>query len=721
MAFDEIVDDNERERKKLFEEIRKRAEDAELARIEAEELRVDTINSDIANLPSERPRTTVQPSHIFSTDIQPQLPESVAPEDVKPKRHVDELLEAANRLYQNEQYLQALSLLDEICELRPDHSAAQALRSDVERARALADRLKEDELRASERDLQQETAEAVHQVRHNAEVVTRGVEIQQSSIEDLLVETSHPDSESSLSHKPRWPIRQRIVKAAVVLLMIFGITTGYVLYQNFKTTLLGQKTTVLVFPARSSTHEQWERDGLTMELVSQLSQIPTVHVFSSNTSFSVGNSENSTPKSLEASYVVDWSLEKNGDESVFSYALIDVASSRRVLECSSSISSNNLSAFSQNFIQKMTEFLSVTLNAGNSTRQVNSQAYRMYLRSLSLLRSPYIDLDSVRNVLTESAQRDPEFPSAEVALGWVSVLQHEAVVDTSLRQIEEANRHLQRALSLGAKSADVFRLWGCIEYHRNNFKSAVERLEQSRDLAPSDAATEERLAMAYLRSQRIDDAVSAAAQQVESDPLNERSRELLGMMYLMQGNSAVAAEEFERLRASNPTDMYSNLYLASLVATNRHERALDMLRTHVMNVPSDYVALYDLGRMYQLAGKSKADWQVTLQLAMKIIEDTLRTNPSHARAYTYRGLAQTRLGEFAAGVKSVKRAIALSPVDPVVLQNAARVFALQRNRVDEAVEFAKQSSRLQFSLTALLDLDLASIRGDQRFQTIFSE
>ncbi len=720
MALDGILDDNELERKKLFEEIRKRAEDAELARIEAEELRVDTISSSVANTPSERLRATPQPSHVFSTAIQPQLPESVVPEDVKPKRHVDDLLEAANRLYQNEQYLQALSLLDEISESRPDHPGAHALRSDVERAKTLADRLKEDELRAGRSDIQQETAEAMHQVRHPSEVVTRGVEIQQDSIE-VLVETSHPDSESSFSHKPQRPVRQRMAKAAAVLLTIFGITTGYVLFQNFKTTLLGQRTTVLVLPARSSTHEQWERDGLTMELVSLLSQIPTIHVFSANTSFSVGNSENSTAKSLEASYVLNWSLEKNGDESVVSYVLIDAAASRRVLECSSSISGNNLSTFSQNFIQKMTEFLSVKLKVGESTHRVDGQAYRMYLRGLSLLRSPYVDLDSVRNILTGATQRDPEFLSAEVALGWVSVLQHEAVVDTSLHQIEEANRHLQRALSLGAKSADVFRLWGCIEYHRNNFKRAVERLEQSRDLAPSDAATEERLALAYLRSLRIDDAVSMAAQLVESDPLNEKSREALGMMYMMQGNSAAAVEEFGRMRASNSADMYSNQYLASLVATNRHERALDILRTHVMNVPSDYVALYDLGRMYQLAGKSKADWQVTLQLATKIIEDTLRTNPNHARAYTYRGLAQTRLGEFEAGVKSVKRAIALSPADPVVLQNAARVFALQRNRIGEAVAFAKQSSRLQFSLTALLDLDLASIRGDQRFQTIFSE
>ena len=183
MAFNDILNDNELERKKLFEEIRKRAEEAELARIEAEEFRLNSFDTESANTPSEELRPTVQPGHIFPADLQQQLLEVVI-EGVKPKRPVEELLEAAHRLYQNEQYIQALSLLDEICDERPDHSAANALRLDVEKAKALADRMKEDELRAREQDLQQAMAEDVPQVRHPAEVMAGDDEIQHNSLAD---------------------------------------------------------------------------------------------------------------------------------------------------------------------------------------------------------------------------------------------------------------------------------------------------------------------------------------------------------------------------------------------------------------------------------------------------------------------------------------------------------------------------------------------------------
>ena len=63
------------------------------------------------------------------------------------KRKIGELLEQANTLYQQEKYEPALERIAGLLELEPGHTEALDLKEQVERAKHLADELKEEEER----------------------------------------------------------------------------------------------------------------------------------------------------------------------------------------------------------------------------------------------------------------------------------------------------------------------------------------------------------------------------------------------------------------------------------------------------------------------------------------------------------------------------------------------------------------------------------------------
>ncbi|MBI5472540.1 MAG: tetratricopeptide repeat protein [Ignavibacteriae bacterium] len=713
MAFDSKLSDYELERDKLFEEIRKRAEVAELARIEAEELRLNLPDLNPVPAPTELPPLSQPASHIFALEPEPEKPAR----ELKTAREIEERIESANRYYQNEQYVKALDVLDEILESRPDHTVARALRAEVERAKALSDRMLADELRSREGDQAKSLIEMP--MPELSSPRTRDI-----GREDVLQEVPTPVASESETPQPMsrndWKLRLR--RAALGVLALFGVITGFVLYRNFYELFPGEATTVLILPARSVTLDRTQIEGLTIELIQQLSHIQALRVFAPTTALGLTHPGISSARTLDAKYMLEWSAEKSDAQSTFSYKLVDVATSRSVLENSNTVSHAEFSSFSREIVRKSREFFSVNSNSPESdlsSHNVQHEAYDLYLRSLSLLKSPNANLDSARACLLKSIALDPEFSSAEVALGLTSILQCERSSTNSQNLIEDANRHLLRALNLGNKSAAAFQLWGNVEYHRGNFPAAIQRLEQSKALASGDAETNSRLALAYLRATRSEDAIAAAAEGAKSDPLNSAARELLGMLYLLENKNTAALEEFEQ-KPKPSSDAYSNPYVTTLVEANRHERALDILKTYVMNNPGDFIALYDLGRVLQLAGKPKTDWQVTFRLASRIIDDTLKATPRSARALVYRGLVLTRLGEFEAGTKAVRKALEVSPTDEVVLMNSARVFALQRNGTDEAFTHLGKASHRHFSLPALLDLDFAALRSDQRFQKVLS-
>lgn len=753
----------ELDRNQLLDEIRKRAEEAEMARIEAEEIKLahgtldaaspslETTSSfffEAVNHTSEQEapssigfRDYGPPKHLTSynefiplhptqsADREPEVRhiDSIPAQGeekskrrekdkAKKKHHVAELLTSAHDNYQRESYERSLHELRELLTLDPENPEAVTLQAEVEKAKALSERMGEEEEQRRREEQEAASSQFIPLPRKKEQ------EIETQFVELLVKETGSVatiDDQPEIDVTPRRKLKRSLLWLAFGALILLGAITVFEVYDTIRGKFFPAKIGVLILPPATSNVEAYVAEGLLEELIIHLSQVQVLKVFSPATSLAPKAGDPVKSAHLYgADYVLQWSVSKTQSGLSVKLSLVDVTTSRHVLDHALQLSSDRLVEFCSNTVPNIVHSLGIDMResgGGLTYSSTNADAYDAYLLGRYLLNHPSLaSLDSVASVFERSRQSDPSFPEAEVALGWTNVLAREAFTDTSSVLLNKAAQSLQRSISLLASSSEVYRLWGMIEYFRSNYQYAINRLEQATKISPSDAEACRRLALVYFRTGRRDKALHSVRASIETDPHSHQSRSMLGMFYLVNGESKAAVREFETdfHSTQDPLKSYSDEYLAALVATNHHEQVLDILKDRVQQHPRDFVAHYDLGRMYQLAGKPKSDWEKTLQHSLQLIEDTLKVQHSVPLAYSYRGLCQTRLGLFGEGVKSDERAIAKAPTDVATLYNSARLYALQRNQSSEALMRLEKAAQRKFSLEHILDLDLQSLRND---------
>lgn len=757
MAHDEIGSSLDREQ--FLAEIRRRAEEAELARIEAEELKLSSqlAGAAVPDKPAAPPaledelcahleqqardalaKNDVQQAsqsydELFLLDprhpslenlrgsldqrltaMQPKPTEERAPvERAAPKfrRSVASFIQSAREHYYNERYDAALADLDDAQNAEPENDELAPLRAEILKAKELADRIAEEE-----------------RIRTHADTDTSVFVAPPSETSKADTDNAQPRGESetqaeapiveAVPAKPRSNVLAKMKIAGFVLLVLLGIAAGYVGYKYAREKYFPGSVRVLVLPARTSNADMYITDGLTEELISHLAHVPSLEIIAPHTAMTLHSADRvKSIQALDPDYVLQLKAERRGGRFVLHASLTEGTSDDQEFEHEFSATGADLAGF----CAAMAPPLIAALDAKAKPLEhsaTNAESFDAYLRGrFALQRAEALTLDSAASALEQSCKADPRFEDAEVALGWVRLLQYEATLDTSKEKLIVATYRLRRAMNLGAHNAEVFRLWGALDYHNGDYAQALEHLATAVRLAPSDAEAHRRLALASVRTSNLDGALSAASNAAQLDPHNWRARETYGLLLMMKGENESALKEFESDQRTRPaaTANATDAHLTALVATNNHETALDILSERAKHNPNDYVLLYDLGRMYQLAGKPKALWEGSLERAQQILLQASKADSVGARAYAYLGLVQTRLGDFAEGIAAGKHALAKDPHDVEIRYLVARMYALQREKLDDGFEQLTLAVRQRLILNRLLDLDLQNLRNDPSF------
>jgi len=96
-------------------------------------------------------------------------------------------------------------------------------------------------------------------------------------------------------------------------------------------------------------------------------------------------------------------------------------------------------------------------------------------------------------------------------------------------------------------------------------------------------------------------------------------------------------------------------------------------------------------------------------------------NPDDPRAATMRAVSLCRLGERDEGLRWAREALAMDPLDAGVRYNVACIHAIEGAK-DEALALLAEAIRAGFGNREwfLRDPDLASLRGDPRFEALLT-
>lgn len=768
-------------RQQLLEEIRKRAEEAELARIEAEELKL-ALESRNVNIRTEdagtEPEATSQISDLrdelaeallskdlarataLYAELQELLPDDPVVEQfeqeilalqqrpeaqsveqpVRDEQAVDtaRLYESANESYQKELYDDALQKLDDLLSRDPENARALELRRAVEKAKKLAELIAAEERARNEQELLE--AQQVQLPLPRTPETPSLQPAQQETAKPKAVQQQESSAASPSSPPP--PAQEQIAKvgparvfvkflaarkwtlvlAGVVLFV--AVQTAPLLYEKVRSILIPQRASLVVVPiSYGGDTDGGLVYGLTDEFISRLAQHSDLEVFATATSFRRAATDVEGVRlasSVGAKFLLVLGMFSSPESVIVKATVKDFAQGKVVLEQSFPMHRRELAQIPTAAVPAIARALGVATKEGvaPSAHIPPGEVFEKYLEARRLLQTSEGEhLDSVQSILRNVVRLDSLFAEAFTLLGWVRVLSYELSRDTVPAQLEEAQAYLQRSVGLGAKGPELYRLWGVLEYYRNKHQDAVQRLQEAVLMAPSDAEALRRLALAQLRIGRTEQALEAARKAVRFDPGNAPSHWVLGLLNLLLGESEGALRELQSTLSLSRHGLNSGrqAYLAALIANNRHEQALDLAKQHVARYPESIEALYELGRMYQLAGKPKQLWAQALQRAKELSLQQIKRDPANPQVWSYLALTETRLGNFKQGMAACTKALSLAPHDYPTLYYATRVRALQGGRTPEAYAFLARAVYRRFSLPDLLDLDLLTLRRDPEF------
>jgi TolB-like protein/class 3 adenylate cyclase len=362
---------------------------------------------------------------------------------------------------------------------------------------------------------------------------------------------------------------------------------------------LPDKPSIAVLPFRNMSEDQSQEyfaDGMTEDLITDLSKISGLFVIARNSSFSYKAQNVKVRKVAEdlgVRYVLEGSVRRAGDEVRINAQLIDATTGGHVWAERYDRKLDNIFAVQNAITAKIVQALELHLTDSEQEqmdkepRRTNVEAYDLVLRSRKLLTQfDHKAAAEARGLLKRAIEIDPAYAEAYSLLGFY-------FFDEWRVWGSKRDQNLARALALAATAVELSPsdpaphvLLALVYQWRREFDAANAEADKALALQPNDAITLSNLGSMLKLAGRYEEALPLLEQAVRLDPFHPPNYlERLADAYAGVGNYIQCVEVAERGAALDPNFVGLHGSLASCYgALGRDEEAkaavAEMLRTN---------------------------------------------------------------------------------------------------------------------------------------------
>jgi TolB-like protein/DNA-binding winged helix-turn-helix (wHTH) protein/Flp pilus assembly protein TadD len=511
--------------------------------------------------------------------------------------------------------------------------------------------------------------------------------------EDRRVGTAHPTQlPSSGGIEPpghpvlQWSLSRRSLMLVGVLLLVGIIVT--VQYLSFRplapstvTPLeqaqalpLPDKPSLAVLPLKNLSGDPEQEhfsDGLTEDLITDLSKIAGLFIISRNTVFTYKGKAVKTPeisKELGVRYVLEGSVRKVGDQVRVTMRLIDAATDSQLWAERYDRSLKDIFALQDEIRQKIVTTLKLQVTLMEQGYQVrkrtdNLEAYDYYLRGMVFFWRITKEANlQARQMYEKALALDPQYAEAYACLGWTYFLEWFWRWGPDPQNLERAFDLIQRAIALDDTLPNAHTMLGPVYLQKKQFDQALASVERALAIDPNMADT-------YVWRAGI---------------LNTT------------GRSEEALRSVETALRLNPR--YPFWYLGPLGFTyramDRYEEAITAFKTLLTRNPDFVPAYAQLAICYLLQwGSQRSQDPQILEQALMISQKAIALNDFAPWSHATLGYVYAYQKQYELAMAEIERAIALEP-------NFAWGYAVQAdmlsfvNRPEEAIGLVEKAMRL---------------------------
>lgn len=397
-------------------------------------------------------------------------------------------------------------------------------------------------------------------------------------------------------------------------------------------------------------------DGLTEELITNLSRLHDIRVVSRTTSVQYKGAKKSIKtigRELNVDYVITGSVRRFKDSLRISAQLINVETDSQIWADTYKGIIADVFDIQEQVASQIIEALMIKLTPGERVEltkrsTLNTEAFDCYLRAkVFLYHQTKHSLQFAIQLFQKATEYDPRYASAYAGMGEAYAFLYQ--------NFDRNEDWLAKAIDSGLKA---------IMYDST--------------LAEAYAA----LGLAYYNKGSIDEALVSTKKAIELDPNNFVGYWMLGRIYH---------------------------------TTDRDREAVDLFQKALELNPEFHTAYGDLFIIYERLGE-KTKWDAVLRTALQFYPKYLSQHPDDARAHIYYALTLTRAKQPDAARAEADKAVELSPDDPLMMYNTACFYA-RRGDLTAAVDSLEKAVAAGFENFDWIkrDTDLDNIRNAARY------
>lgn len=328
---------------------------------------------------------------------------------------------------------------------------------------------------------------------------------------------------------------------------------------------------VLPFENMSSDKDQeYFSDGLSEELIDQLSKIPDLRVPARTSSFYFkGKSDDIAviARKLHVANILEGSVRKSGNRLRVTAELIRADNGYHVWSETYDRDSKDVFKVQDDIAGAVVAALKTKLSPAarnESSRTTNPQAYNQYLLGRKFANdqsweSRHLALEAFRKAVA----LDPNYADAYAALSSAEFWVADTTADAAGYQ--RAREDAAKAVALAPDHADGYSARAFMKESLDwDWAGAQADTLKALELEPSAPRSQRGYASLLEKTGRIPEAIAVVKRTLESDPLSNAAWLMLGGLYEENGDYVAAADAMHRALEISPSSTFSNFYLGAL-------------------------------------------------------------------------------------------------------------------------------------------------------------
>ena len=438
------------------------------------------------------------------------------------------------------------------------------------------------------------------------------------------------------------------------------LSTLQVLRKEMETTAQATKTkAIAVLPFDNISPEKegdYFSDGLTGELIANLSRLKDMRVISRTTSMQYKGTKKDIKtigRELGTRFIIEGNVRKFQDNLRITAQLIDVESDTQLWAETYKGKLADVFDFQEQVSKQIVDALMVKLTPTEKVvltkrSTVNAEAFDCYLRARDFLyRRTRNGVHFAIQLFQEAIGLDPRYAAAYAGLGEAYATLHQ--------DYDSKDAWLDKAIESGLKA-----------------------LMYDPTLSEAYAA----LGLAYFSKKALDEAVTSVQKAIELDPNNFSAYWILGRIYH---------------------------------TTDRDRDAIELHKKAIALNPDFHTAYGDLRMIYERLGE-KEKYEEILHALLQLYPRYLSQHPDDARSHIHYAIELAQVGRTEEGRVEAAKALELSPGDPLMMYNAACFYA-RLGEPHPAIEALKNSiaAGLEDYEWIKRDVDFDNIRNEPEY------